>query len=123
MKKPFKLSETEQQIMDILWQLSEPSSLKEIMDFLNERLDKSWKQQTVGTYLTHLEKAGLISVDKRFARLHLYFPACTREAYMQSYLQKLVETSFENSIVNLVAAFTGGKKLSEKDAEELRKLI
>lgn len=51
MKKSFKLSETELQILDILWQLPEPSSLKEIMDFLNERLNKSCKQQTVGTYL------------------------------------------------------------------------
>ncbi len=109
--------------MEVLWQLPEPSSLKETLDFLNGRLNKSWKQQTVGTYLSHLEEAGLISVDKRFSRLHLYFPACTREEYMQSYLQKLVETSFDNSIVNLVAAFTGGKKLPEKDAQELRKLI
>lgn len=36
---------------------------------------------------------------------------------------ELVETSFDNSIVNLVAAFTGGQKLSKKDAEEIRKLI
>jgi len=123
MKKPFKLSETELQIMNTLWQLPEPSSLNEIMDFLNERLNKSWKQQTVGTYLSHLEQAGLVSVDKRFARLHLYFPACTKEEYMQNYLKNLVETSFDNSIANLVAAFTGGQKLSEKDAEEIRKLI
>ena len=42
---------------------------------------------------------------------------------MQNYLKNLVETSFDNSIANLVAAFTGGQKLSEKDAEEIRKLI
>ena len=38
-------------------------------------------------------------------------------------ITKLVEGSYGNSIENFIAAFTCGKKLSEEDAERLRKLI
>ena len=123
MKDYYSLSDTEKKIMELLWQLEEPLSLREIMDYLNEKLNKDWKQQTIGTYLSHLEKAGLVRIDKRFARSYLYFPACTKEEYTQKYLQKLVSESFNNSIADLVCAFTGGKKLSKKDLKELQKLI
>ena len=114
MKDYYSLSDTEKKIMELLWQLEEPLSLRETMDYLNEKLNKNWKQQTIGTYLSHLEKAGLVRIDKRFARSYLYFPACTKEEYTQKYLQKLVSESFNNSIADLVCAFTGGKKLSKK---------
>ncbi len=123
MKDYYSLSDTEKNIMELLWQLEEPLSLRETMDYLNEKLNKDWKQQTIGTYLSHLEKAGLVRIDKRFARSYLYFPACTKEEYTQKYLQKLVSESFNNSIADLVCAFTGGKKLSKKDLKELQKLI
>lgn len=123
MKDYYSLSDTEKKIMELLWQLEEPLSLRETMDYLNEKLNKDWKQQTIGTYLSHLEKAGLVRIDKRFARSNLYFPACTKEEYTQKYLQKLVSESFNNSIADLVCAFTGGKKLSKKDLKELQKLI
>ena len=123
LKHYYSLSDTEKKIMELLWQLEEPLSLRETMDYLNEKLNKDWKQQTIGTYLSHLEKAGLVRIDKRFARSYLYFPACTKEEYTQKYLQKLVSESFNNSIADLVCAFTGGKKLSKKDLKELQKLI
>lgn len=123
MKDYFNLSDTEKKIMESLWQLEEPMSLREIMNYLNEKLNKDWKQQTIGTYLSHLERAGLIRIDKRFARSYLYFPACSKDEYTQKYLQKLVSESFNNSIADLVSAFTGGKKLSKKDLEELQRLI
>ena len=123
MKDYYSLSDTEKKIMELLWQLEEPLSLRETMDYLNEKPNKDWKQQTIGTYLSHLEKAGLVRIDKRFARSYLYFPACTKEEYTQKYLQKLVSESFNNSIADLVCAFTGGKKLSKKDLKELQKLI
>ena len=123
MKDYYSLSDTEKKIMELLWQLEEPLSLRETMDYLNDKLNKDWKQQTIGTYLSHLEKAGLVRIDKRFARSYLYFPACTKEEYTQKYLQKLVSESFNNSIADLVCAFTGGKKLSKKDLKELQKLI
>ena len=121
--KLYKLSDTEQVIMEIFWEAEDALTFKEIMTLANEKLNKNWKKQTVNTYLANLQKAGLLLADKRCARAYFYSPAYTREEYTQLCVRGLVEESFGNSIFNFVSAFTGGKKLSKEDADELRKLI
>ena len=121
--KLYKLSNTEQAIMEIFWEAEGALTFKEIMTLANEKLNKNWKKQTVNTYLANLQKAGLLLADKRCARAYFYSPAYTREEYTQLCVRGLVEESFGNSIFNFVSAFTGGKKLSKEDADELRKLI
>lgn len=123
MKDIFKLTDTEQAIMELLWELDQPLSLREMVDYLNEKLHKQWKNQTVGTYLSHLQQEGLIRADKRGVRFYIYEPTCTKEEYKQMCVRKLVEKSFDNSIANFVAAFTGGKRLSKEEADDLRKLL
>lgn len=44
LKDYYSLSDTEKKIMELLWQLEEPLSLRETMDYLNEKLNKDWKQ-------------------------------------------------------------------------------
>lgn len=117
------LSNTEKKIMEQLWKIEQPLSLKEITEFLNEQLNKEWKQQTVGTYLTHLQKAGLIKANKRFSRLYLYFPSYTKEEYLEKCACNFVEQVFDNSLSSFIAAFTKEGKISKEDAEELKKLI
>lgn len=126
MKSLFKykeLTNTESIIMEQLWKLEKPSSLKEITAFLNTQLKKEWKQQTVGTYLSQLEKIGMIEVDKRFSKLHLYFPSYKKEDFFEMCAHKFVEQAFDNSLSSFMAAFTKAKKLSKKEADELIKLI
>ena len=123
MQELSKLSKTELAIMEIFWSTEEPLIFKEIMILVNEKLKRDWKKQTVKTYLSKLERAGLLKVDKRCARAYFYSPFYTKEEYQQLCVRKLVEESFDNSITNFVAAFNGGKKLSEADIEELKKLI
>ena len=113
MKTFFGLTAVEVEIMEMFWGASKPLSFKEIMDYVNTILN---------TYLAKLQKAGLVCTE-RSSYHYSYAAACTKEEYVQQWTQKLVEDSYGNSIENFVAAFTGGKKLSEEDAERLRKLI
>ena len=87
------------------------------------KLNKEWKQQTVGTYLSHLQKAGIIKTDKRFSKLYLYFPSCTKEEYLEKCACNFVEQVFDNSLSSFIAAFAKEGKISQRDAEELKKLI
>ena len=87
-----------------------------------EKWKKNWKKQTLNTYLTNLQRMGLIGTDKG-TRHYLYFARCTREELIRDWTRRMVEECFDNSISSLVAAFTGGKKLSEEEAEKLRQLI
>ncbi len=119
----YNLTHTEQRIMELLWDLNKPLSLKETMDYLNSRLSKQWKEQTVGTYLCNLQKADLIQVDKLGARFYIYSPMCTEEEFKQRCTKKIIENSFDGSVGKFVAAFTGGKKLPAEDVEELKGLL
>lgn len=122
MKTFFGLTNTEVEIMEIFWKASGPLSFREILEHVNTVLKKDWKKQTLNTYLSSLHKAGLIRIE-RSNYFYSYTAACTKDEYIQRWTQKLVEDSYGNSICNLVAAFTGGGRLTEEEAERLRKLI
>ena len=122
MKNFFGLTAVEVELMELFWNTSEPLSFKEVMDYVTTVLNKAWKKQTLNTYLSNMQKAGLIQAERSSYR-YRYMAACTKDESIQRWTQKLVEDSYDNSIGNFVAAFTGGQKLSEEEAEKLRKLI
>lgn len=123
MKKSYTLSETELEIMKFIWQSNKPLTFKEIMDYVNGNMGKSWKKQTISTYLTHLQESKVLNVDKTMARTYLYSAACTQQEYEHLRAKQLVQEAFDGSISKFVAAFTGGKKLTRQEADELKKLI
>ena len=47
----------------------------------------------------------------------------TREEFYSKLSRRYVEESFEGSLPAFVAAFTSGKRLSEEDAEKIRRMI
>lgn len=108
--------------MELLWNAENPLSFKEIMEQVTTVLKKDWKKQTLNTYLSNLQKAGLVQVE-RTSYFYSYSAACTKDKYIQQWTQQLVDDSYGGSIGKFVAAFTGGKKLTEEEAERLRKLI
>ena len=122
MKTFFGLTAVEAEIMEMFWTATKPLSFKEILEYVNTILKKDWKKQTLNGYLSKLQKAGVVSVE-RSNYYYSYTAACTKDEYVQRWTQKLVEDSYGNSIEKFVAAFTGGKKLSKEDAERLKKLI
>lgn len=122
MNKNFGLSHTEKEIMELLWRSEEPLSFREILDYANETWKKNWKKQTLNTYLLNMQKAGLIG-SERGKVYQVYFPMCTKEEHIQKWTRKLVKETFEGSLYSFVVAFTGGEKLSEEEAMELKKLI
>ena len=63
MKKNYGLTNTEMQIMEKFWEENKRFSYRELSEYMNDTLDKKWKKQTLSTYLTNLQKMGLIEVD------------------------------------------------------------
>lgn len=122
MKRNYGLSNTEMTLMNIFWEADNRTfTFKELME-QPAVLEKGWKKQTLGTYLSNLQKANLLEVDTT-GKNYIYSPVITKDEYVHQWTEKLVRTSFDNSISKLVSAFTGGKKLSQEEAEEIRKLI
>jgi len=123
MKKNYGLTNTEMEIMNIFWESQDQRfTFKELTNYTHDVLGKEWKYQTLGTYLTNLQRMGLLKVDTS-GRNYIYFPCCSKDEYIHQWTKELVCNTFDNSIAKFVHAFTGGAKLSKEDAEELKKLI
>ncbi len=123
MKKNYGLTNTELQIMELLWAAEEPMPFRDIMDIARTEWKKSWKVQTLNTFLLGLQKMGLVGADKSMSSYNLYYALCTKEQHIHNWTKKMVAECYENSFTRFVSAFIGDGKLSEKEAEELRKLL
>ena len=78
MDRSKKLSETEYEIMEVLWNSEAPMSASQILSYFAEYRNKDWKAQTLATFLSRLTQKGLIT-SKREGRVPYYWPIKTCE--------------------------------------------
>ena len=113
------LSRRERQIMDILYRRGRATA-GEVMEELTG--DPSYS--TVRTQLRVLEEKGHIHHEEHGLR-YVYMPAVPRHAARKSALRHLVDTFFDGSSEQAVAALLGGEgtKLSDEDLKRIADLV
>jgi predicted transcriptional regulator len=113
------LSRRERQIMDILYRRGRATA-SEVM----EELPGNSSYSTVRTQLRVLETKGHVRHDEEGLR-YVYAPAVPRRAARKSAVRHLVETFFDGSAEQAVAALLGGEasRLSEDELERIAGLI
>lgn len=119
MDRSKKMSETESEIMEALWNSQAPMSAAELIDYFAEQRGKVWKASTLATFLSRLSQKGLVSSARR-GRTPYYHPIQTKTAYMQSLAQDMLDTMYQGSVTKFFAALCGDAPLSAKDREELK---
>lgn len=119
MDRSRKMSETESEIMEVLWNSEAPMSAAELIDYFAGQRGKVWKAPTLATFLSRLSQKGLVDSVRR-GRVPYYHPIQTRAAYKQSIAQELLDTMYQGSVTKFFAALCGDTPLSAKDREELR---
>jgi predicted transcriptional regulator len=79
---------------------------------------------TVRTQLRVLEEKGHVSHEEQGLR-YIYMPAVPRRAARKSALRHLVDTFFDGSAEQVVAAVLGGEgsKLSEEELDRIAELV
>ena len=117
--KPQALARRERQIMDVLYKL-ERASVGQVLATLPDRPNYS----TVRAQLRVLEEKGHVRHEEHGLR-YIYFPAVPRDVARRSALRHLVETFFDGSVKNVVAALLGGEvtRISRKELDRLARLI
>lgn len=124
MKKNYGLTNTEMQIMELLWSSETPMSFREIMSIATNKWKKTWKVQTLNTFLNGLQKRKLIRAEQsELSPYQVYYPLRTKEQHIHEWTREMVEVCYDNSFSRLIAAFIGDGKLTKEDAEELKKLL
>ena len=112
------LTRRERQIMDILYRRGRATAA-EVMEELGTP-----SSSTVRTQLRVLEEKGHVKHGEHNLR-YVYEPTVPRDEVKESALAHVVDTFFEGSIQNVVAALLGRgrKRLSREDLDRIAELI
>ena len=111
----YKLFDAEYRLMDIVWDKA-PICSGELCKVCFDRL--GWKKSTTYTMIKKLAEKGLLENKKATVT------AIVEKEEIQRYeSETLLQKSFDSSLPSFVAAFLKGKKISKKEAEELKKMI
>ena len=114
-----ELTKTEERIMQVLWKLQK-AFVKDIIDELDDEPKPPYN--TISSIVRLLEKKGYVNY-KAYGKTYEYFPAITKEEYTKTTFSKLFSGYFDNSPASLLSFMVKEEKLSEKDIEEIKKLI
>lgn len=110
-----RLCDSEYRFMMLIWE-NEPLKSGDLVKISKEKL--GWKKSTTYTVIKKLSERGFIKNEDTIVSALV-----TKEECQLAESEYFVERTFEGSLPSFVAAFLGGKKISEKEAEELKRLI
>lgn len=110
-----KLTNKEEEIMQILWKLKK-AFVKEVMA---EITDEQPHYNTLSTIIRNLEDKGFVS-HNAYGNTHQYFPIVKMEDYRKRFMNTAIDNYFNSSYKNMVSFFAEEEKIS---AEELREIL
>jgi len=114
-----EITKTELQLMDVIWQIA-PCDANQVIDVLNE--SDTWHEKTVKTLLGRLVKKGALGFEKQ-GRSYIYTQLIEQDAFQVKESESFVKRLFKGRLSPLVATFAKTNKLTERDVDELKKII
>mgnify|MGYP002798259757 FL=1 len=114
-----RLTDSEWQVLQVLWDTG-GAALGEVAEAL--RPQTGWSRNTVLTYLTRMEKKGLVAIDKE-GYPHRYRAALDQDACRAQERRSFLQRVYQGSAGDLVAAFLKEEPLPQEERARLRKLL
>jgi len=111
----YRLGEIEMKFATIIWE-NEPLQSGELARLCEKELN--WKKSTTYTILRRVCERGLFQNNNGTVT-----SVVSKMEFLSKQSEQFVEDTFEGSLPSFVAAFTAGRKLSDKEVEELQKII
>jgi BlaI family penicillinase repressor len=113
------LTETEWRVMNVVWR-KHPVSARDVLEETDG--DTKWAYTTVKTILDRLVDKGALKTRIR-ANTNLYDPLITQKDARHTAVKSIMDRAFDGAFGPLVHFLVNEEKLSEKELEELRKLL
>ncbi len=110
-----KVFESEYRFCLILWEY-EPIKSSELVRLCKEQL--GWKSTTTYTVIKRLAERGVLKNENTIVS-----SLVTKDEVQAAEIDELVEKTFEGSLPAFVAAFTKHQKISEKEIDEVQRMI
>jgi predicted transcriptional regulator len=113
------LTDTELELMLILWKLEE-ASVHDVIAALPATRNMAYT--TASTIIRILEKKGFVA-NRKLGKAHLYSPTLSKQQYESRTLGHVVGRLFENTPAALVARLIDDKRLTAEEIAELKQLL
>lgn len=110
-----KIFESEYRFCLLLWE-KEPIKSSELVALCKEKL--GWKPTTTYTVIKRLSERGVVKNENTVVT-----SLVSKDEIQAEEIDELVEKKFEGSLPAFVAAFAKHRALSEKDIDEMQKMI
>lgn len=114
-----KLSDSEWKVLEVLW-TKKSFVLGEIVEALKKKTH--WSRNTVHTYLTRMEKKGLVSIDRN-QEPHQYSYLVSRDDCSKKEREELLNKVYQGDVGDLVVAFLKESKITPEEKERLNKIL
>ncbi len=113
------LTETELELISILWKLGE-GSVADVLAMLSENRDLAYT--SVSTILRILEHKKVLKARKE-GRGHVYIPVLSKKIYEERTVRHVVENVFDGTPMALAKQLLNTSQLTKDDLAELKKMI
>jgi BlaI family transcriptional regulator, penicillinase repressor len=120
MRKTPRISDTEWEVMNIIWAQA-PCSAGDVIETLT-KLDASWHPRTAKAYLNRLVKKQALGFSKE-GRAYVYRPLVRREECIDAASESFLDRVFGGSLKPMLAHFVHHEKLSPEEIRELRRIL
>ena len=117
MKVNHKITGAEREVMEVLWQRTEPMQTRELLEEMKER-GKKWKRQTLNTLLFRLEEKGIVSRRRAYVE-----GALSEDELLQKQTQEILDDFYGGKLENFCAALVGNQAIKDDDVDKLYTLI
>lgn len=120
--KFIELSNSELEVMEVLWRKAEPIAFSELLDYFNTCTEKNWKKQTLNTFLYRMQQKKILQITTE-GKTKMYTPVMTRDEYKLAESKAFLDKNYQGSIVNMLLSFGGGEKLNKGEIHNLKQLL
>ena len=111
----YQMGVIESRFADIIWQ-NEPLTTRELVNLCEKELN--WKRTTTYTVLKKLCEKGIFKTEDSVVSSLI-----KKDEFYSIQSEQFVEETFSGSLPAFIAAFTKRKNLSEKEVEEIKRMI
>lgn len=120
MNKSPRISETEWELMQVIWRIG-PATAQQVIEALSAE-DATWHPKTAKTLLNRLVKKKALGYHQE-GRAYVYRPLVKQEDCISAESESFLDRVFGGSLQPMLAHFVEEGKLSRKEIEELKALL
>src|SRR5689334_10617257 len=120
MKPALKLTETEWEIMRIVWE-RHPITASEILKTL-VKADPTWHPKTTRAFLNRLVQKKVLDYEAQ-GRVYVYEPLVSKRECVAAASESFLKRVFGGSLQPMLAYFVEQRQITKKDLQELKDFL